>query len=253
MPPIITTPRAAFRPARKRRPWRFFVEAGALTPTSRLLEIGVGTGRIALPMASSVGVIYGVDIARPMLKKLYAKRDSEPLIEHVYVAEADGTRLPIPSGSIDAVVAVHIFHLIPAWRDVLNEAARVLRPGGLLLAGRNWRTRLDAEEVFEAAIGYQRRNAVGMSDVAGPQLPLEAGWQLAGEEHVHLYTSHLSPQNVYDEAEQRLWSRLWTLPDAQLEIGLSTLKAFITAKYPDPRAPIAMQDSFRVQAYKPPA
>jgi ubiquinone/menaquinone biosynthesis C-methylase UbiE len=37
-------------------------QAGGLTATSRILEIGIGTGRIALPLASHVGAIYGVDI-----------------------------------------------------------------------------------------------------------------------------------------------------------------------------------------------
>jgi ubiquinone/menaquinone biosynthesis C-methylase UbiE len=37
--------------------------------------------------------------------------------------------------TFDAVIAVHIFHLVSAWQQAMNEAARVVRHGGMLLHG----------------------------------------------------------------------------------------------------------------------
>src|SRR5512140_1168714 len=67
--------------------------AGNLTPSSRVIEIGIGTGRIALPLSAHARAIYGVDLARPMLHRLLSKRQSQP----VSVAEGDITRLPFES------------------------------------------------------------------------------------------------------------------------------------------------------------
>lgn len=46
---------------------------------------------------------------------------------------ADATRLPLEDGSVGAVMASHLLHLIPQWRWAVDEAMRALRPGGVLL------------------------------------------------------------------------------------------------------------------------
>jgi SAM-dependent methyltransferase len=48
---------------------------------------------------------------------------------------ADATRLPFRDACFDAVLAVHVLHLIPSWERALAEARRVLVAGGLLLSG----------------------------------------------------------------------------------------------------------------------
>ncbi len=103
-----------------------FTQAGGLSGGSLVLEIGVGTGRIALPLARHVRMLVGVDISRQMVNRLLAKRTDEP----VYPVLADATRLPFADHLFDAAVAVHVFHLISAWQQALDELARVLRPDG---------------------------------------------------------------------------------------------------------------------------
>ena len=46
----------------------------------------------------------------------------------------DATRMEQPDATCDAVFDFGILHHIPAWRQALSEAARVLKPGGVLLA-----------------------------------------------------------------------------------------------------------------------
>src|SRR5437870_2803113 len=101
--------------------------AGGLTHTSRVVEIGVGTGRIALPLAPHVRAVYGVDLSRPMLMRLREKQTDES----VAVAEGDISKLPFPDSTFDAALAVHIFHLVADWRSAIDEVARVLRPGAV--------------------------------------------------------------------------------------------------------------------------
>lgn len=103
------------------------VLASELAGRARVLEIGVGTGRIALPLVERGVEVCGVDLSAPMLHKLQAKSGAVP------VAVADATQLPLPAESVGAVLACHVLHLIPPWPDAVAEVVRVLRPGGVFL------------------------------------------------------------------------------------------------------------------------
>jgi SAM-dependent methyltransferase len=127
-----------------------------------VLEIGVGTGRIALPLAEAGIDVVGIDLSRPMLERLVEKSTAVP------VAEADATALPFPDDSFGAVVASHVFHLVPEWRDASLEVLRVLRPDGVFLWARGGHGS-DAEQVanvFAKAAGLDR-TPVGLDEVEG--------------------------------------------------------------------------------------
>jgi len=95
------------------------------------LEIGVGTGRIALPLQDQGIAMAGLDIAEAMLHRLIGNAGGMARFPLVL---ADATRLPLAGRSFGSVLAVHVLHLIPGWQDAVDEAARVLAPGGVLIA-----------------------------------------------------------------------------------------------------------------------
>ena len=98
----------------------------------RCLEIGVGTGLVALPLAEAGVPIVGVDISGPMLAKLVEKAGGRPPFPLVV---GDATRLPFADGGFGAALLRHVLHLIPAWERAVAELARVVtRPGTVLVA-----------------------------------------------------------------------------------------------------------------------
>ncbi len=226
---------------------RLFIEAGGLTSHSRLLEVGVGTGRIALPLAPHVESITGLDLSLPMMLKLVGKRTTEP----IRLVQADATQLPFKSAVFDAVTAVHFFHLVPTWREVLTELKRVLRPDGLLLHGWNHRdadNELDA--VWKEAVGTSRGGDIGVSfDQRVSFLP-ENGWAEVGEERSVAFTTSQSPQQYIDALRSRRWSQTWRMSDEQLNKSAGVIEAYISEHYPDPSVPVSFQSSFHVRAYK---
>lgn len=227
---------------------RLFVAAGGLTPHSHLLEVGVGTGRIALPLAPHVASITGLDLSLGMLLKLAQKRTSES----VSVVQGDATRLPFKDHSFDAVTAVHFFHLVPTWRDVLTELRRVLRPGGLLLHGWNVRDMDDRlDNVWNGATGRGRGAEVGVPfDQRETFLP-ESGWTPVGDEHAHSFTTWRSPQSYVEALRSRSWSHTWTMSDDTLNAGITLVEAFVRDNYADPNVPVGIPSSFHVRAYRP--
>jgi ubiquinone/menaquinone biosynthesis C-methylase UbiE len=96
----------------------------------RCLEIGVGTGLLALPLGERGIPMIGADLARPMLERLVEKSGGAapfPLVQ------ADATALPFHAGTLGCAVFRHVLHLIPDWGAALEELVRVLPSGGRLV------------------------------------------------------------------------------------------------------------------------
>jgi SAM-dependent methyltransferase len=133
--------------------------AGELVSRGRCLEIGVGTGRIALPLHGAGVDMTGVDLSRPMMDVLVDKAGGEPPF---LLVQADATQLPFPGGRFSAAVASHVFHLIPSWRDAITELCRVLHPGGIILSSRggpdDYSTLRDVRAHFRAELGSSVRH-----------------------------------------------------------------------------------------------
>jgi SAM-dependent methyltransferase len=105
--------------------------------TTRFLELGVGTGRIALPFVRAGYDYTGVDLSQAMMDRLSQKLsgDSDRGTYRLELHQADVTELPFEAARFDVIIAVHVLHLVADWQRAVEEARRVLRPGGWLLCG----------------------------------------------------------------------------------------------------------------------
>lgn len=97
---------------------------------ARVLEIGCGRGVGTQLLIERLGAAHvtALDLdpamiarARPRLARFGPRVD---------LRQGDAAALPLGDASVDAVVDFAIIHHIPAWRDAVAEAVRVLRPGG---------------------------------------------------------------------------------------------------------------------------
>lgn len=225
-----------------------FVAAGELSAASRLLEIGIGTGRIALPLAPHVRQIAGVDISRAMMNRLRAKQTGQPIDP----VEASAVQLPFAVGRFDAVVAVHVFHLIADWRGVLRELARALKPGGRLLHGWNNRVGLFPDDLYSRASSRGETASVGVGWKERDSFLDGAGWRRVGDDQTHPFTIQQTPQAVIDQVAGRRWSHQWAMSDDEVAAGVALLTEYARDNFPDLTTPIPLTDTFRVRAYLPP-
>ncbi|MFO7654013.1 MAG: class I SAM-dependent methyltransferase [Candidatus Krumholzibacteriia bacterium] len=94
-----------------------------------ILDIGCGTGRTDVHLASGCGRLRGVD---PSRESVAVARRSNPSVEY---RVQDGDRLPYADGSFHEAFTINVMHHVPPerWTAFLREAHRVLRPGGRLL------------------------------------------------------------------------------------------------------------------------
>lgn len=104
--------------------------AAAERPVKRVLDVGGGTGRAARVLAEDTREVAGrdvtvVDASAEMLKE--ARESGLPVVQ------GDAAGLPFRDDSVDAVTVVDALHHFPDRDGALAEAARVLRPGGVLV------------------------------------------------------------------------------------------------------------------------
>lgn len=115
-------------------------------PVERVLDVAGGTGRALPGLGLDDPVI--VDASRPML--------AEARGNGYAAVQGDAAALPVADDAVDAVLVVDALHLLSAVEETFAEAARVLRPGGVLVIREMDPSTLKGRAVraIENAIGF---------------------------------------------------------------------------------------------------
>ncbi|RIA55561.1 ArsR/SmtB family transcription factor [Dichotomicrobium thermohalophilum] len=97
-----------------------------------LVDLGTGTGHVLEVFAPQAKSAVGIDMNRQMLA--YARTRMDRLgLSHVQLRQGDLFNVPLPEASADAVVLHQVLHFLDDPAPAIDEAARLLRPGGRLL------------------------------------------------------------------------------------------------------------------------
>jgi ubiquinone/menaquinone biosynthesis C-methylase UbiE len=207
------------------------VLAGELLPRGPALEIGVGTGRIALPLHEAGVRLVGADLSRPMMDRMVGKAGGRPPFPLV---QADATRLPFADQSFGSAYAAHVLHLVPAWRDALRELVRVVRPGGAVLIDqglgrtRQWWDGIQAR--FMEEVGVERR-FVGVDDPVEIDAAMEAlGASSRLLPRVRGWAS-MPPEEAIQGLEQGLFSWTWDLTEDELRRAGAATRAWARERH----------------------
>jgi ubiquinone/menaquinone biosynthesis C-methylase UbiE len=136
-----------------------YMEAGAeeilqswkIAPGQRLLDVGCGAGQSALPAARLGLKVTGVDIAENLIEHANNRAKSEGVEAHFEVGDAED--LPFEEDSFDVVITMIGAMFAPRPDCVVDEMARVLRPGGELLMA-NWTPHGMPAQMFKCVAGY---------------------------------------------------------------------------------------------------
>jgi len=221
-------------------------QVGKLDATSRVLEIGIGTGRIALPLAKHVRDVYGADISTGMMGKLLEKRTDEA----VYPVQADALHLPYPPDTFEAVTVVHVFHLLPELEPVVGELRRVLKPGGRLIQA--WHTNDATFRDLRAAWRQvlPPENTDNRWDRAKTIMD-KVGWRPLDHQQVS-HTRPQTPRLFIDRFRDRIWSSTWTLTDQEHTDGLQAMIAYAEEHFSDLDQTIDVLHEFHAAAYEVP-
>jgi SAM-dependent methyltransferase len=210
--------------------------ARALPPGARVLDIGVGTGRIAKPLTARGVRVVGLDLSRKMMRRLL---DTLPAAAPApALVEGDVAALPFASGRFDAALSVHVFHLLADWRTALVETKRILKPGGVFLTGYEWRPPdspserlLHAWQDIVRAKGFDAGRRPGGGDFEEIKVELVALGAVMDEWTVGEWEMRRTVAHHIETIEHRTWSSTWGVPDDFFPQCLAELRAWAVAQF----------------------
>jgi ubiquinone/menaquinone biosynthesis C-methylase UbiE len=107
-----------------------FVSSMDITPGLDVLDVGTGTGNVAIPAATAGGRVVGVDLSSPQLEA--ARRRAERDRVEVEWLVGDAEALPFADASFDRVLSAFAVMFAPRHERAAAELVRVCRPGGLI-------------------------------------------------------------------------------------------------------------------------
>jgi phosphatidylethanolamine/phosphatidyl-N-methylethanolamine N-methyltransferase len=116
-----------------------------------VLEIGVGTG-LSLGDYEADMVVTGIDASEAMIARAHRRAQSIACAEIRSLRVMDAENLTFADGQFDAVVAQFLITLVERPERVLDEAWRVVRPGGALFLLNHFRSRNPVVASFETRI-----------------------------------------------------------------------------------------------------
>jgi len=178
-----------------------------------VLEIGVGTGVVAIGLRRRGRAVVGIDVSAPMLARARARLGS-------CLIRCDGAALAIATASMDHAVSVWVLQSVADPVAVLAEVARALRPGGRCVVS-NAQIADPTDEIGQVIekMGrevHRRRGASRPHKISADQVlgwGAQAGFD-PGEVHRRRHTWTSSPAAELRAIEYRTWPALRALDEA---------------------------------------
>ncbi len=99
-----------------------------VAPGDAVVDVGCGTGNVAIQAAQAGASVTGVDLAPQMLARARAASQAAGL--EVTWLEGDAEHLPVADGVADVVMSTFGSMFAPRHAQTAREVLRVLRPGG---------------------------------------------------------------------------------------------------------------------------
>ncbi|MBC8067611.1 MAG: class I SAM-dependent methyltransferase [Deltaproteobacteria bacterium] len=120
------------------------VTQALLTAQAAVLDIGCGTGSLALRLAPSAARVHGLDLSSEMIRIAEGKARAQQ-IDNVtfHVGAFDDDFTAFPDGSLDGICAFSLLHLVEDRAAALARIYRLLKPGGFFVSsticlGESW-------------------------------------------------------------------------------------------------------------------
>ena len=222
-----------------------------------LIEVGVGTGRIGMPVVARGFRFTGVDIDPEMMEVFRSKYSG--VSRKVSLVTADAQALPFEAQSFHALIAVHVWHLVPDLEQGVSEAVRVLKPGGFLFEGWDAPVGVSAESEIQErwmeairGYGYAIQRGAHRSALESSKRYLQSRGLDSKESVIAKWEVLHSPLEVLEALAEGLFSFTRSVPVEVRFAAARDVKGFLLERYPDLETPLKTSWAFHLRTTRIP-
>lgn len=202
---------------------------------AKIVDIGIGTGRISIPLLTHYCSITGIDISEKMMRRLKAALPENACSPDLI--QANALYLPIVNHSFDIAISVHVLHLIEDLPAAIQEITRILKPKGQLIIGHRHRTEGSPRSRIHTRfneilsdLGHKRHRANEKSLEYIKEYLMQTGATF-NEWIAGTWVTRQSINDYIMGLEQKVWSSTWEIPDSIYPVAMRKLKNWAEEKY----------------------
>ena len=158
-----------------------------MTPGCTVLDIGCGTGSLALILAPDAGEVHGLDLSPEMVRIARGKAEADGVSNVTFHTGTLDELTAFAPASLDGICAYSILHLVQDRADTLERIMALLKPGGffvsstvclggswtpygLILPVMRWLGKAPYVAILPAAQLHQEIRDAGFVDVSTPDV-----------------------------------------------------------------------------------
>jgi len=200
----------------------------------RLLEVGIGTGRMAVPLAERGVNVTGLDIAPRMLAILRGKR------RDIGAVLAESSRPPFRQAAFDAALFVHILHLVPDAESTVRATVPLVHARGWVIRGQEERPDGALDQILGDILQRTARETLGIelqgeahharTNATFERVLADGGWALR-RDVVARWERPTTARQVLDGLRRRENSGSWQIPEAGMPVLLAELEGRVVTVF----------------------
>ncbi len=232
------------------------VDAAQPKSGSVLLEVGTGSGRCSLPLSEAFlshgARMIGMDLLYTKLSQLA----SDSRAGGLNLVQGDALSMPFPEQCFDAIITVHVMHLVAQQDAALEEFRRLLRPGGVYLRGvteqptsdsvwarlrQTWQSLLENKGLEQSHSERDARAISGLLRKMGAK-----GSQVQVSERRVTTSPRREMTRIAAKAKKGAWQ---ILPELLPEL-LAELERLSVTEYASPEQPMQYTESVVVEVWR---
>lgn len=213
-----------------------------INENSRVLEIGIGTGRIGASVAAHVRRLFGIDLSLEMMGVLRRKLADTNL--NIYIAQADAGKLPFADETFDVAYAVHVYHLVAGWQKAMQDARRIVKRGGYFVISFHKRE----DDSPTARIRKQLHALANAQGIETKRPGTHSEEEIMGEIRTwgveprivvcSAWTEPEVPAKILEELDRQIFSETWVIPRAVMDNTMPQVREWARETYGDLSKPI---------------
>lgn len=204
------------------------IQLGKIAPSTRVLDIGCGTGRLTIPLQQMTHAqVYGLDLSPEMLEQAKQKKGAQ----NIHWILGDAQILPFPEKFFDCTFMCLVLHHIEDKAKAIREIYRVLKPGGRSLIWTTSHQQIKDYLLNEFFPSLEKIDLDRFPSIATIKTLMKAAGYSSIQEEAVIFQERIATSRYIEKVRNKYISTLSLLCEEEFSAGLKRLERCLPQRY----------------------